>query len=345
MNNKWFDDEFDAMEKSWPSPQNQASKRSWEDDRAAGLAAAEAAKSQAGKDAASFQAAHAKRWDVYAQQQNIQANQQMMAQQAARSREQNAKAVQEMIDRSQRQMREADAQRQAAMEEQIRQFKQMAAQSAAYAAKHNGKRSWEDDKAAGLAAADAAKAQGQKAAAAFNGKRDEQGTAVIATAAPAPALSPAPSMEEGALAPHGQHADWQQDVASAQSLASSYRAYGAEQSSSYASYGASVAASAQDHASAVAASANNLAATAGNDGQATASAAAESAQSLASSYRSEYAATSTGNGGSVGTTGSAAGPTGNSLVQVNGGGDGGLAGRTKAVGAAMGVLAVAFAGL
>ncbi len=155
-------------------------------------------------------------------------------------------------------------------------------------------------------------------------------------AAPAaPAAPPAPAAPEAPPAPPAPTmmapvaANWQDDVASAHSVADQWNDYGSSVGESYAAYGASVASQYNNN--------NNW------------QTAAESAKSLASSYRSEYgdnewaSATPTptpqepAHGGSMGTVNAGvAGPSA-SMVHVNG------QPQVRAKAVAAGVVVLAFA--
>lgn len=133
----------------------------------------------------------------------------------------------------------------------------------------------------------------------------------VASVAPAPA----PADYNHGPVPYGSGAaaNWQDDVASAHSVAASYQNYGSSIGESYAAYGSSVAASYQSE--------YNPEPTPGPGAPGWQQDAA-SAHSLASSYRSEYGAPApetTHQEYTPAPTGGLPPPKGTSLVQVNGG--------------------------
>ncbi|KAK0730375.1 hypothetical protein B0H67DRAFT_561454 [Lasiosphaeris hirsuta] len=137
---------------------------------------------------------------------------------------------------------------------------------------------WEKQRSAALDMVADAVSRAQQLAAGYRAQFGESGNGRSNTSnkkrdgaeliPPPPAPAPAPAVTPVAV---GQHGDWQNDAASAQSLASSYQVYGSSLGASWASYGASVASDWN-----------------GGNGNGDWQTAAASAESLASSYRSEY---------------------------------------------------------
>ncbi|KAK4170182.1 hypothetical protein QBC43DRAFT_328841 [Cladorrhinum sp. PSN259] len=160
--------------------------------------------------------------------------------------------------------------------------------------------------------------------------------------APAPAPGPGP-VPNGYQGPYGGGAaaavNWQDDVASAHSVADQWQSHGSSLGQSWATYGSSIAASYQSEYAPHPTYAYNQPGWQGD---------VSSAQSVASSYRSEYGAPSPSSTWkeeySPGPTGNLPPPKGTSMVQVNGG----ATDRTQsftiaaAMGAAFAAAAVAF---